>query len=190
MARTSLRWRPDFAGNLADGWDAAGKPQPHDERSRVRAAGSMDTTPADLARFAAAVARGWGLSPTARAEFARGTLPVTTRTQFPTLQPEAPPADRPRAKAAIGVIAFEGPQGPGFYKGGHDDITGNTLVCVEKGRRCALILANDVRAEAAYPMLVRTILGETGVPYRWEYGQSDATAAPAAAIPASTGWRK
>ena len=36
MKRTALRWRADFAGNLADGWDIDGKPEPHDERSRVR----------------------------------------------------------------------------------------------------------------------------------------------------------
>ena len=44
-------WRSDFATNLADGWDMQGKPEPHDERSRVRAAGSMDTTISDFARL-------------------------------------------------------------------------------------------------------------------------------------------
>jgi len=170
MRDTSLIWRNAYKGRLADGWDDKGRAEAHDERSRVRAAGSMDTTIADMAVFAAAVARGWGLSARARADYARGTLPITTRTQFPTLQPELPLADRPAAKAALGVIAFNGPQGPGFYKGGHNDTTGNTLVCVERGQRCVVILANDVRAEAAFPALVRTILGETGVPYGWEYG--------------------
>jgi CubicO group peptidase (beta-lactamase class C family) len=54
MANTSMIWRPDFAENLADGWDRAGKIEPHDERSKVRAAGSMDTTIADFAKFAGA----------------------------------------------------------------------------------------------------------------------------------------
>lgn len=169
MTRTSLIWRHDFRANLADGWQADGRPIPHDERSRVRVAGSMDTTIADLAKMAAYMVRGGGLTPKWRAEFARGTLPITTRSQFPTLQPDAPPADRPRAHAALGVIAFAGPQGPGWLKGGHDDQTANTLVCLERGQRCVLILSNDVRAEAAFPALVRTALGETGVPYRWEY---------------------
>ncbi|MBS9726933.1 serine hydrolase domain-containing protein, partial [Stutzerimonas stutzeri] len=53
MTRTSMMWREDFAANLADGWTAEGATEPHDERSRVRAAGSMDTTIADMARFAA-----------------------------------------------------------------------------------------------------------------------------------------
>lgn len=169
MTRTSLVWRPEFAENLADGWDEKGETEPHDERSRVRAAGSMDTTIADLAKMVAAMARGYRLRPIWRAAFSRGTLPITTSQQFPTLAAEVEPASRPSAAAALGVIAFSGPQGKGLFKGGHNDTTANTLVCLEKRRRCVLILSNDVRAESAFPMLVRSILGETGVPYRWEY---------------------
>jgi hypothetical protein len=32
-------------------------------------------------------------------------------------------------------------------------------------------LSNDVRSEAGFAELVRFILGETGVPYDWEYGE-------------------
>ncbi|HZC37808.1 MAG TPA: hypothetical protein VE221_03935, partial [Sphingomicrobium sp.] len=72
--------------------------------------------------------------------------------------------------AGLGVITFDGPQGRGFFKGGHDGQTANTLVCIEKTRKCVLILSNDVRAEAGFAELVRFILGDTGVPYDWEYG--------------------
>lgn len=171
MTRTSLTWRPDFAANLADGWTGDGKAEPHDERSRVRAAGSMDTTIGDLAKFAAYMARGGGLSRKAAAERVRGSLPITTATQFPNFLPDAPAGKRVRGLAAgIGVIAFTGPQGPGWFKGGHNDSTGNTLVCVERNARCVLILSNDVRAEKAFPMLVEAALGKTGVPFGWEYG--------------------
>ena len=129
----------------------------------------MDTTIGDLAKLAAFMVRGGGLPGKWRTTFAKGTLPVTSRQQFPTFLPEAPPNQRPQAAAALGVIAFSGPQGSGWYKGGHNDVTANTLVCIEKGRRCVLILANDVRAEKAFPSLVRTILANTGVPYGWEY---------------------
>lgn len=67
------------------------------------------------------------------------------------------------------MIAFIGPQGPGFFKSGHNDSTANTLVCVERRRRCVVLLSNDVRAEAAFPELVKAVLGETGLPWRWEY---------------------
>jgi hypothetical protein len=41
---------------------------------------------------------------------------------------------------------------------------------VEKRRSCVVLLGNDVRAEALYPGIVKFILGETGAPWRWEYG--------------------
>lgn len=171
MTRTSMTWRADFAGNLADGWTQDGRTEPHDERSRVRAAGSMDTTIADMARFAAGYVRGEGLSAKARAALVRAQWPITTASQFPTLQDALAPAQRRRDLAAgLGVVVFQGPQGRGFYKGGHDDAVGNTLVCVARRQRCVVVLGNDVRAEAAFPALVRLVLGETGVPWTWEYG--------------------
>jgi CubicO group peptidase (beta-lactamase class C family) len=171
MTRTSLIWRPDFADNLADGWNDKGEVEAHDERSKVRVAGSMDTTIGDFARFAAAFVRGEGLSAGARADITKRQLKITTRTQFPPFQPELP-ADQQRADlyAGLGVVVFDGPQGHGFYKGGHNDMTANTWVCVEKSKRCVVILSNDVRAEAGFAALVRFVLGETGVPYEWEYG--------------------
>jgi len=171
MRDTGMSWQPRFAANLADGWTLDGTAVAHDERSRVRAAGSMDTSIADIARFAAALVRGEGLSPRSRKDMVRAQLPIASASQFPVLQPDLPAAQRrPDLAAGLGVVAFRGPQGAGFMKGGHDDNTGNTLVCIERGRRCVVLLANDVRAEPAFAHLVAFVLGDTGAPYRWEYG--------------------
>lgn len=171
MARTSMMWRDDFAANLADGFRDDGSVEPHDERSVPRAAGSMDTTIADMAQLAAGVVRGDGLSAAAAAQWWTPQRPITTATQFPTLQPEAPAETRHASvSAGLGTVVFDGPQGRAFFKGGHNDSTGNTWVCVQQGRRCVVLLANDVRAEAAFPALVEFVLGETGAPWRWEYG--------------------
>ncbi len=170
MTRTALQWRQDFAANLADGWNDKGEPQEHDRRSSVRVAGSMDTTIADMAKFAAALVTGNGLTAGAHAELSAAQLAITTAHQFPTLAPELPPEDRRDLAAGLGVVTFEGPQGPGFYKGGHDGQTANTLVCLKSAQRCVVILANDVRAETGFAALVTAVLGATGVPYAWEYG--------------------
>ena len=171
MSRTSMMWRHDFSADLADGWKADGSPEPHDERSKVRAAGSMDTTIGDFARFAAALVRGEGLSQAGRAEMVKPQLPITTVSQFPSLQPEAAADQRiPGLAVGLGLVLFEGPLGRGFFKGGHNDSTGNMWICLERGQRCVVILSNDVRAEAAFPAITRAILGETGIPWRWEYG--------------------
>jgi CubicO group peptidase (beta-lactamase class C family) len=171
MRNTGMMWRADFARNLADGWKLDGSAEPHDERSRVRAAGSMDTTIADMAAFAAGFMRGGGLSARARAEMVRPQLAITSASQFPTLAAELPPEARFKGLAAgLGVVTFAGPQGPGFSKSGHNDSTGNIWIGVERGKRSVVILSNDVRAEAAFPELVRAALGETGEPWKWEYG--------------------
>lgn len=171
MVDSSLHWQERFAGRLADGWQATGKAIAHDRRDNVRVAGSMDTTIADMSRFAAALVSGKGLTRQSVEDVLRPQLPISTASQFPTLQPEVPPAARhPDLSAGLGVVTFRGPQGPGYFKGGHDDQTGNMMVCVRRGERCVVLLGNDVRIEAAYPNIVRAVLGETGAPWSWEYG--------------------
>lgn len=170
MTRTSMQWRPDFRANLADGFRIDGTAEPHDERSSVSAAGSMDTDIADQARFWAGLVRGDGLSPAARREMMRPQVPITSAHQFPTLAPDTNPGNAAVGLAAgLGLVTFRGPQGPAWFKGGHNDWTGNMVVCVERTGRCVVLLSNDVRAERAYPDLVRAVLGETGLPWRWEY---------------------
>ncbi|WP_446742583.1 serine hydrolase domain-containing protein [Silvibacterium acidisoli] len=171
MTRTYMTWRNGQDANVADGWNDKGEPQPHSKRSKIRVAGSMNTTIEDIPKFAAALVAGNGLSPAAHAEMLRPAFHITTAHQFPNFGPDAPAArQRKDLNAGLGVILFDGPQGPGFYKGGHDDQTANTMVCIDRSQRCVVILSNDVRSEAGFAELVRFILGDTGVPYEWEYG--------------------
>jgi len=171
MPRTSLVWRNGQDPNVADGWNDQGQPKPHEKRSKVRAAGSMNTTISDLSKFTAALVKGDGLSAAARAEITKPSLHIPTAGQFPLFLPDLPLSEqRKDLSAGLGVVVFDGPQGHGFYKGGHDGQTANTMVCIEKSQRCVLILSNDVRSEAGFAEVVKFILGNTGVPYDWEYG--------------------
>jgi len=172
MHRTSLVWAIDNPEtNVADGWNDQGQPLPHDKRSKVRAAGSMNTTISDLSKFTAALVRGDGLSTASRAEMTKASLHITTASLFPLFLPDLPVSEQRRDLASgLGVTVFDGPQGHGFYKGGHDGQTANIMVCIDAGARCVVMLSNDVRAEAGFAGLVRFILGDTAVPYDWEYG--------------------
>jgi hypothetical protein len=90
--------------------------------------------------------------------------------QFPTLATKVGPRNAEIGLAGgLGLVTFCDASGPAFFKGGHNDWTGNIVVCLENGRRCAVLLANDVRAEKIYPEMVAAILGETRMPWRWEY---------------------
>ena len=171
MTRTSLIWHNGKDPNVADGWNDQSQLQPHEKRSKVRVAGSMNTTISDLSKFTAALVNGDGLSRASFAEMTRPQLHITVAHQFPLFQPDLPVNEqRKDLYAGLGVVVFDGPQGHGFYKGGHDGQTANTMVCIQASQRCVLILSNDVRSEAGFAELVGFILGDTGVPYDWEYG--------------------
>ena len=169
MTRTSMMWREDFAGNLADGYRSDGAFEVHDKRSKPRAAGSMDTTIEDFAKFLAGFSRGEGLSPRSRAEITRPQIAIRTPTQFPTLAEGTSAAMTAiKLSAGLGVVTFDGQFGHAFFKGGHNDTTGNQAICVETNRRCVVFLGNDVRAERIYQRLTEATLGDPGMPWSWE----------------------
>lgn len=170
MTRTSLQWRDDFAGNLADGYKEDGSFEVHDERSSVSAAGSMDTTIADQARLWAGIVRGEALTPSSRALFAAPQLPILSAEQFPTFREGTDPrGPQIGLSAGLGVVTFQGDKGAAWFKGGHNDSTGNFVVCQEATRDCLVLMANSVRAELIYPELAAFALGDTALPFWWEY---------------------
>lgn len=173
MTRTSMQWRADFRPNLADGYAMDGSFEPHDERSRVSAPGSMDTTIEDQARMWAAFVNGEGLSASSRAELVRPQLPIQSAHQFPPLWLDTDPRGPEISLAAgLGLVTFNDPEaGLMVFKGGHNDWTGNMAICQDARRRCVVFLGNSVRAELIYPDLARFILGDTAFPWWWEYNR-------------------
>ena len=145
--------------------------EPHDERSSVSAAGSMDTTIADQARLWAGIVRGEGR----QRGVARRAGAAAGRHHLGAPVPDAARLGRAERNAEIGLAAglglvtFRDTSGPAFFKGGHNDWTGNMAICLEARRRCVVMLANDVRAERIYPELAQLVLGETAMPWDWEY---------------------
>uniref|UniRef100_B0T656 Beta-lactamase n=1 Tax=Caulobacter sp. (strain K31) TaxID=366602 RepID=B0T656_CAUSK len=170
MTRSSLIWRDDFAANLADGYHADGKFEAHDARGTVKAAGSLDTTVTDLSKLAAAMVSGRGLSAKSAAERIKPSFPIANAHEFPPSLTDDDPANaRIGLAAGIGVVVFDGPQGHAFFKGGHNDITDNMLICVERGQRCILMLTNSGVGARIFPPLLKAALGDIGMPWTWEY---------------------
>ena len=90
MTRTSLVRLAGSDANVADGWNDQGQTHPNSKRSKVRVAGSMNTTISDLSKFTAALVRGDGLSAAARAEMTKPRLHITVAHQFPLFLPDLP----------------------------------------------------------------------------------------------------
>lgn len=172
MTRTSMQWRDDFAGNLADGYSMDGTFEPHDRRDNVAAAGSMDTTIQDQARLWRGMFAGEGLSAAARAEWVSAQFAIRTQQKFPTIQfynTNDPRGEETNLSASLVGETWDGPNGRYFSKGGHNDWTGNLVICGETEQRCVVMLGNSVRAEIIFPEIAELILGETEFPFWWTY---------------------
>jgi len=169
MKRSAMTWRNDFAANFAEGYTQDLKLEPHRRWDQVGAAGSLDTTLDDWAKFLAAVARGEGLSEKAKAEMIRRQIEIDSPQQFPTLLAEK--TDRWKSIGlgyGIGWGVFETPMGHAFFKEGHDEGTANYALCIENTRDCILLMSNSTRAEGIFVPLVNELLGEVNLPAEWE----------------------
>lgn len=169
MSRTSMTWRDDFSGDLALGHDESGASLGHRKRGGVRAAGSMDTTPADFARFLAAVTRGEGLSSASWAEMFRPQVHVFSVQQFPTTSSETTSDNRGIALAyGLGWGVFTSPFGPAVFKEGHDDGWNNYALVFPSSRTALLLMSNSSNGEGIFRALADELLGKTCLPWFWE----------------------
>ena len=171
MTRTSMSWREDFDANVADVALAGGTGRPHRRRSIADSAGSVDTTLADMAAFAAAIVGGDGLSRRAKAEMIATQVVIDSIAQFPTMDDRRTEANRSIGLGyGLGWGVFETPRGRAFFKEGHDEGTANYMLCIDRERSCIVLMSNSDRAEEIYATLVRTLMG-VDIPWQWEgYG--------------------
>ena len=174
MTRTSLSWRPDFARNLADGWNAE-RPARAARRARPGPRRGLDGHQhrrfRPLRRRLHAAARG---SSRRRApKCSAPSSPITTRSQFPTLQPEAPAERRwPGLAAGLGLITVRRAAGPRLSSTAATTTPPPISGCVSSAAAAASSSSPTTSApKRAFPALVDSILGETGLPWRWEYGE-------------------
>ena len=169
MTRSAMKWRDDFRPNFAQTYDETGKSLGHNMRKSVRAAGSMDTTLSDFAAFLAGLQRGEGLSPAARSQMLKPQIASTAKHQFPSQTPVDTHDNESIALSyGLGWGIFNSTFGSAYFKEGHDDGTNNFALCLDRKRRCLLILSNSSNGEGIFLYLADALLGKTNLPWEWE----------------------
>jgi CubicO group peptidase (beta-lactamase class C family) len=168
MKDTSMTWRAGFEGRATVHYDGEGKMIAHRQRSKARAAGSMDTTVADYAKFLAGVLRGEGLSPRAHAAMLSPQLAIVSPKQFPSHWPGTTEANRPRQLSmGLGWPLFESTLGPAFFKEGSDDGTNNLALGFRARKSGIVILSNSSNTTKIFKPLVEAVYGRTCLPWFW-----------------------
>ncbi len=168
MKRTSMTWRDDFAENLAVGHDEQGKGLGHSKRISARAAGSMDTTIADVALFLRGVMRGEGMSDATKTEMLREQIRIRSQAQFPTLrQPEVDSYDGIKLGYGLGWGVFASPYGRAFFKEGHDDGWEHHFVCFPAKESCLVLMTNSSNGDEVFMDLLDELMADRSTPWRW-----------------------
>ena len=169
MTRTSMTWRADFGADLADGHDEAGAAVPHKQRGGVRAAGSMDTTVSDYAKFLAGVLRGDGLSATSKQTMLSSQIAIVSPTEFPSHWPgETDVNRRIDLGYGLGWGVYRSPYGPAFFKEGNGDGENNIAMGFQSSRTGLLMLANSANGEKMFEPMIDSVFGEACMPWFWQ----------------------
>jgi CubicO group peptidase (beta-lactamase class C family) len=168
MTRTSYIWQTGFENNYALGHSINEEPFPKSKRKNANAAGSMETTAADYARFVAAVMSGRGLTKTSSKEMISPQVTINQVRQFPSLNTDTTSANRKFGLAyGLGWGLLQLPAGKAFFKEGHGDGWQNYVISFPEKQMAFLFLSNSDNAESTYKELVERIVGVT-IPWEWE----------------------
>jgi CubicO group peptidase (beta-lactamase class C family) len=169
MTRTSMTWEERFREDYAIGYDEKEKPLGHKQRGSPRAAGSMDTTISDYAKFMQAVMQGKGLSSPYQREMVTPQIQIYSKYQFPTLAPETTDENRTiQLSYGLGWGVFRTPFGKAFFKEGHDDGWENHSVCFPDKKIAIILMANSSNGDSIFKELLETLVKDRYTPWKWE----------------------
>ena len=169
MTRTSMVWQSRFESDYANGYDEYGRALGPDREPRAAAAGSMQTTLADFARFMQAVMQGQGLRPETRELMLSPQIQIFSKHEFPTLAAETTEENKSiRLSYGLGWGLYWTPYGKAFFKEGHAEGWRNYTVGFDQPKTGLLIMTNSSNGEGIFKHLLETLLRDTFTPIEWE----------------------
>jgi len=168
MYRTSFLWQPAFETDYAVGHDRK-EDTLHKRRSgSANAAGSMETTIADYARFLLAVMQGKEISQKSWQEMFSPQIRINSKAQFPSLRTDTTNKNNNiQLSYGLGWGLFNTLYGRAFFKEGHDDGWGHYAIGIPEKQIAVLIMSNSSNGESIFTKLVEKITGVT-IPWKWE----------------------
>jgi CubicO group peptidase (beta-lactamase class C family) len=169
MTRTSMVWESRFEHDFANGYDEQGKSLGPERRQHGDAAGSMQTTLRDYARFVQALLSGEILDKKTREMMLSPQIQIVSKHEFPSLAAETTTENSAiRLSYGLGWGLFWTPYGKAFFKEGHDEGWRHYVVCFDRPRAGMLIMTNSSNGEDIYSGLLEKVLGDTFTPLEWE----------------------
>jgi CubicO group peptidase (beta-lactamase class C family) len=133
MTRTSMVWEQKFESDYANGYDEYGRSIGPHRWTHPDAAGSMEITIGDLAKFMQAVMEGKGLRAKTREQMLSPQIQIMPKHEFPSLNEETTDENKGiRLSYGLGWGLYWTPYGEAIFKEGHDEGWRNYTVCFDK----------------------------------------------------------
>jgi CubicO group peptidase (beta-lactamase class C family) len=169
MARTAMISEQKFEDDQANRYDEQGKPLGLEQRRKGDAAGSMQTTLRDYARFVEAVLSGTILGRRDREVMLSPQIQIMSQHEFPSLSSETTTENRAiHLSYGLGWGLYWTAYGKAFFKEGHDEGWRHYVVCFDRPKAGMLIMTNSSNGEDIYSGLLERLLGDTFTPLEWE----------------------
>ena len=162
-------WESRFESDYANGYDEYGRSLGPERRTTADAAGSMQTTLRDYAKFLQALLQGRDLRPNTREQMLSPQIQILSKHEFPSLNTETTTENKSiRLSYGLGWGLYWTPYGRAFFKEGHDEGWRHYAVCFDKLGTGILIMTNSSNGEGIYKDLLETLLKNTYTPIEWE----------------------
>jgi len=169
MTHTSMIWEERFESNYAIGYDETEKPLGHKKRSSTRAAGSMDTTISDYAKFMQALMQGKGLKPETKKMMLTPQIKIFSKHQFPTPSTEITDENNKiQLSYGLGWGLLHSPYGKAYFKEGHDDGWENYTICFSDKKIALVLMTNSSNGESIFRELLDTLIKDRYTPWQWQ----------------------
>ncbi|NRB63924.1 MAG: beta-lactamase family protein [Saprospiraceae bacterium] len=169
MDMTSFLWQEKFDSNYAVGHYKKRKTLKRRKRNVEYAAGSMDTTPEDYAKFIQAMLAQKGLSKNTYNEFFEPQIRIESKQQFGKNRLAKTTENNDiELSYALGFGIYKTPYGKAVFKEGHIQGWEHYTVFYPSRNLGIVIMSNSSNGESIFKELVEISLADKWMPWYWE----------------------
>jgi CubicO group peptidase (beta-lactamase class C family) len=179
MTRTGMISEERFENDHANRFDEQERSLGLERRQKGDAAGSMQTTLRDYARFVHAVLSVAILDKQDREVMLSPQIQIMSKHEFPSLSAEMTTDNRAiQLSYGLGWGLYWTRYGKAFFKEGHDEGWRHYVVCFDRPKTGMLIMTNSSNGEDIYSGLLGKVLRDTFTPLEWEEFKSSTSFSP------------
>jgi len=169
MRNTSFLWQERFDKNFAVGHYKKRKTLKRVKRNREYAAGSMDTTPQDYAKFIQAMLAQKELSKTGYDKFFKPQIRIESKQQFGKNRWIKTTENNDIALSyALGFGTYETPFGKAIFKEGHIQGWEHYTIFYPSKNLGIIIMTNSSNGESIFKELLEITMADKSMPWYWE----------------------